>query len=90
MIEITTIHEILYLHMRNDVSFIISNEMNLYEQQSTYNPNMPLRLLEYSVMLYEKYLMANRHNKLGSRLIPLPVPKLVVFYDEARAIVAAM
>ena len=84
LIEITTIREIVYLSMHNDVSFIISDEMNLYEQQSTYNPNMPLRLLEYSVMLYEKYLMANRHNKLGSRLIPLPVPKLVVFYNGTR------
>ena len=31
-IEITTIKEIMYLGMRNDVSFLISDEMNLYEQ----------------------------------------------------------
>lgn len=55
MIQITTIKEVMYLGMHNDVSFLISNEMNLYEQQSTYNPNMPVRLLQYSGNLYEKY-----------------------------------
>ena len=44
-IEITTIKEVMYLGMHNDVSFLIMGEMNLYEQQSTYNPNMPVRML---------------------------------------------
>ncbi len=44
-IEINTIKEVLYLTMHNDVSFLIDGQMNLYEQQSSYNPNMPLRLL---------------------------------------------
>lgn len=52
-IEITTIKEVLYLGMHNDVSFMISDEMNLYEQQSGYNPNMPLRQLQYAGNLYE-------------------------------------
>ena len=55
-IEITTIKEVMYLGMHNDVSFLISNEMDLYEQQSTYNPNMPVRLLQYVGNLYEKYI----------------------------------
>ena len=38
-ITITTIREVLYLGMHNDVSFLLAGEMNLYEQQSTYNPN---------------------------------------------------
>lgn len=46
MIQITSIREVMYLSMHNDVSFLISGEMNLYEQQSTFNPNMPLRLLQ--------------------------------------------
>ena len=67
--------------MHNDVSFLISNEMNLYEQKSTYNPNMPVRLLQYAGNLYEKYFKENSLNKYGGRLLPLPVPKLVVFYN---------
>ena len=81
MIKITTIREVMYLGMHNDVSFLISNEMNLYEQQSTYNPNMPVRLLQYAGNLYEKYFKDNSLNKYGGRLLQLPVPKLVVFYN---------
>ena len=81
MIKITTIREVMYLGMHNDVSFLISNEMNLYEQQSTYNPNMPVRLLQYAGNLYEKYFKENSLNKYGGRLLQLPVPKLVAFYN---------
>ena len=81
MIKITTIREVMYLGMHNDVSFLISNEMNLYEQQSTYNPNMPVRLLQCAGNLYERYFKENSLNKYGGRLLQLPVPKLVVFYN---------
>ena len=79
-IEITTIREVLYLGMHNDVSFLIANEMNLYEEQSSYNPNMPLRRLQYAGNLYEKYIRQNRLNKYGNQLLTLSVPKLVVFF----------
>ncbi len=79
-IEITTIKQVLYLGMHNDVSFLISDEMPLYEEQSTYNPNMPLRMMQYTGNLYEKYIRENKLNKYGSTLLQLPVPKLVTFY----------
>ena len=81
LIRFTTIREVIYLSMHNDMSFLISDEMNLYEQQSSYNPNMPLRMLQLAGNLYEKFLKENNRNKYGSRLIHLPVPKLVVFYN---------
>ena len=80
-IEITTIKEIMYLGMQNDISFLISEEMNLYEQQSSYNPNMPLRLMQYAGNLYEKYIKQTRQNKYGKKLMKLPAPRLVVFYN---------
>ena len=80
-IEFTTIKEVMYLGMHNDVSFLIAGEMNLYEQQSSYNPNMPLRLLQYAGNLYEKYVKQHKLNKYGSALLMLPIPKLVVFYN---------
>ena len=42
---ITTLENAVYLGMKNDVSFIIGSELVLFEQQSTNNPNMPLRNL---------------------------------------------
>ena len=81
LIELTTIRETLYLGMHNDVSFLISSLMNLYEQQSSYNPNMPVRLLQYAGNMFERYIVGHRKNKYGRALIQLPVPKLVVFYN---------
>ena len=80
-IQITTIREVLYLGMHNDVSFMISDEMNMYEQQSTYNPNMPLRMLQYAGNLFEKDISRRKKNKYSKHLVRLPVPKLVVFYN---------
>lgn len=80
-IQIATVHQILYMGMRNDVSFMISREINMYEQQSTYNPNMPLRMLQYAGSMYEKVVTLRKKNKYGKTLISLPIPKLIVFYN---------
>ena len=74
----------LYMRIRNDVSFIIDDILSMFEHQSTYNPNMPLRMLQYTGPAYEEYLVRNKLNKLGSTLIKLPVPKLVVFYNGTK------
>ena len=90
-IEITTIKEVMYLGMHNDVSLLISEkllqtymEMDLFEQQSTFNPNLPLRSLQYIANLYEKFIVQRKLNKYGSKLIMLPVPKLVMFYNGTK------
>ena len=80
-ISITTIEQVLYMGMHNDVAFLISDEINLYEQQSTPNPNMPLRLLQYTANIYERLISLWNKNKYGTTLIRLPAPKLVVFYN---------
>ena len=81
LIEFTTIKEILYIGMHNDVSFLISDTMTLWEQQASYNPNMPLRFLQYLGQLYERSVVARKKNKFGKTLISLPVPKFVTFYN---------
>ena len=85
-IEINTIKEVLYLGMHNDTSFLMSGMMNVYEHQSSFYPNMPLRQLQYLGSLYEGYVTKNKLNKFGSALIKLPVPKLVVFYNGIQEI----
>lgn len=81
VIEFNTLEDVLYLGMRNDTSFLVADVMSVYEHQSTYNPNMPLRLLGYVDRLYSGYLSAHRLNKYGSTLVRLPIPKLVVFFN---------
>ena len=84
VLELTTIEDVIYLGMKNDVSFLIDGWINLYEQQSTWNPNMPVRSLMYLGKQYNKYIKANDMNIYGSRLLPLPTPRCVVFCNGDR------
>ena len=80
-IEINTIEDVLYMGMKNDVSFLLNSFLSLYEHQSTYNPNMPIRNLMYLGKLYDKYIKQNKLNIYGSNTIRLPIPKCVTFYN---------
>lgn len=80
-ISIQTIRQVLYMGMHDDVAFIIADMLSLYEQQSTFNPNMPVRMLEYTANLMEKYIRQNSLNKYSRRQLRLPTPKLAVFYN---------
>ena len=58
-VKLVTLEDVLFISIKNDVAFILSDTLNLYEQQSTWNPNMPLRLLSYLTKEYEKYVNEN-------------------------------
>ena len=78
-LEINTLENAIYLSMHNDVSFIIDSRLSLYEHQSTYSPNLPLRYLFYVSDLYSK--MTKDCNLYGSRRIMLPSPRFLIFYN---------
>lgn len=78
-LEIVTLENAIYLGMKNDVSCLIDMRIQLYEHQSTVNPNMPLRDLMYVCEQYEKYMI--NKDIYSSRLIRLPTPRFVVFYN---------
>lgn len=75
----TTLEDVVYMKMKNDVSFLFGDMLNLYEHQSTYNPNMPLRGFLYFADLYRKFIKDK--DIYGSRLITLPTPGYIVFYN---------
>ena len=52
-LEIVTLENAIYMGMKNDLAFIIDTNLFLYEHQSTYNPNMPLRDLFYISSEYQ-------------------------------------
>lgn len=54
--DITTLDDAVYIKMKNDVSLLIDSYLPLWEQQSSYNPNMPLRGLMYFGNLYDAYI----------------------------------
>ena len=81
-IRFNTIEDVVYMGMRNDVSFLIANTVSFYEQQSTFNPNMPMRLLIYAGMVYAKYVKeSNDYHRYSSSLQKAPTPKCVCFYN---------
>ena len=79
LLEINTLENAFYMSMKNDLSFIIDSRLSLYEHQSTYNPNMPLRFLLYLSELYSG--MVAGKNIYGRTRIPLPLPRFIVFYN---------
>ena len=79
LLTINTLENAIYMSMQNDLSFIIDSRLSLYEHQSTYNPNLPLRFLLYLSDLYEK--MIKGKNIYGSKMIEIPAPKFIVFYN---------
>lgn len=85
-LEIYTIEDTVYMGMKNDVSFIIDDEINLFEHQSTYNPNMPLRGLFYLAKQYEKYVADKGLDPYSTSIVCLPTPKYVVLYNGKKGI----
>ena len=49
------------MSMKNDLAFILDLDLFLWEHQSTYNPNIPLRDLMYLAKEYEKYIKEKRN-----------------------------
>lgn len=70
--------------MKNDLSFLIDAELNLYEHQSTYNPNMPMRGLLYFAGLYSRHITARGINLYSSTPKQFPFPQHIVFYNGTR------
>lgn len=84
-LEIVTLEDAIFMKMKNDLSFIIANRLNLYEHQSTYCPNMPLCGLFYFCRQYEGLIAKRKDNIYGSQLIKIPTPEYVVFYNGTKA-----
>lgn len=81
LLEINTLENAIYLGMHNDISFIIDSSLTLYEHQSTFSPNLPLRCLLYVSDLYS--VITKDLNLYGKKQIKIPTPHFIVFYNGA-------
>lgn len=52
-LKIVTIESAVYVVMKNDLAFVLSGTLNMYEHQSTYSPNLPIRFLIYLAQEYQ-------------------------------------
>lgn len=80
-VEIVSLDKGISLSIRNDCAFIVDMSLNIYEHQSTYNPNMPLRALIYFVAYIKN--MLKRRDVFSPRMIRIPTPHFAVFYNGA-------
>ena len=80
-VEIITIKDVLYISMKNDISIYIDYGMFFFEEQSTYNPNIPLRDLEYGTRSLRDYVERNELNLYSSKLQKIPKPYFFVIYN---------
>ena len=78
-LEIVTLENAIYMGMKNDLAFIIDTNLYLYEHQSTYNPNMPLRDLFYISNEYQKLL--DKKSLYSSSLQKIPAPNFIELYN---------
>lgn len=78
-LEITTLENAIYMNMKNDISCVMDFFLNLYEHQSTINPNIPLRELFYVSKILQG-LIVNK-DLYSSRRIYIPIPRFYMFYN---------
>lgn len=83
-LEVVKLENAVYMSMKNDVSCVVDLRLNLYEHQSTVNPNMPLRDLFYVTKLYEKMIQKEEQDLYSTKRIQIPSPCFVVFYNGAK------
>ena len=78
-LQVTTLNGGSYMKYKNDASFLLCMSLYMFEQQSSKNPNMPLRFLHYvSDVFRELFSNSMLHRR---SMIKIPVPHFVAFYN---------
>ena len=81
-LEITTLENAVYMNMKNDISCVMDFSLNLYEHQSTVNPNIPLRDLFYVSKVLQG--LTRDDDLYSSKQIGIPVPRFFMFYNGTK------
>lgn len=80
-LEIVTLEDAVYLSQKNDCAVCVQASLALFEQQSTWNPNMPLRGLLYFAAEYAGWLARHKADVHSSTLVKIPSPSYFVLYN---------
>lgn len=90
-INVTTLKSVLVNTIYNDLGFIVtegeeSKLVMLVESQSTWNPNMTLRMLFYLSQTYLDFLRQSKQSEHSNSRVKLPKPELYVVYSGDRKV----
>ena len=83
-LEIVTLENAIYMGMKNDLAFIMDMNLYLYEHQSTYNPNIPLRNLFYIADEYQRLVV--RKSLYSTVIQKIATPRFIVFYNGTKKV----
>ena len=86
-LQIVTLSDAVYMTRKNDLAICFHDSLSLFEQQSSVNPNMPLRGFLYFAKAYEAWLASNGKETavFGRSLVKIPAPEYYVLYNGAEA-----
>jgi len=82
-IEYDKVDGAVYMGMKNDVSFYLEMELNLWEHQSTFDANLPLRGFAYFEKIYSR-LVSGAPMRLYRAGFKIPTPRFIIFYNGNR------
>ena len=80
-LEIVTLEDAVYLSQKNDCAVCVQSSLALFEQQSSWNPNMPLRGLLYFAAEYAGWLARHKKDVHSGGLVKIPAPNYYVLYN---------
>ena len=83
-LQIVTLKNAIYMGMKNDLAFIMDMNLYLYEHQSTYNPNIPLRNLFYIADEYQRLVV--QKSLYSTTIQKIPAPRFIVFYNGTKKV----
>ena len=78
-----TLENAVYMSIKNDVAFLMDFQLNLYEHQSTWNPNM--HNLFYAAKMYQA-LTRDESLYTSPQLVKILTSNFVVFYNGDKEI----
>ena len=65
----------------NESNYTNPDELNLYEHQSTFSPNLPLRGVFYFSSVYKAYIEPVKHKLYSDSKLKIPFPQYIIFYN---------
>ena len=76
-----TLENILAIGQYNDLGFQVRDKLILLvEAQSTFSPNIPLRMLMYLAKTYNEYIEEHQLSLYREKKVSIPRPELYVIY----------
>ena len=81
-IDYHIVDDAIYMNIKNDKSFLVENDLRLWDQGDEYFPPIPLRSLNYVTKFYEDYIEKENLDIDGPELVMIPKLNCICLYDK--------